>query len=339
MQLDTTLERTQSPGLWRQIDPDADPSTRLAGRQDWPRPAQQALQLGLRTLHDRLAGAGADRARVNLEVHAEDDRAEVRVALESGDGLVVRNGSDAKLHQAVRDALRAVTRAVDDGALGELEEGTRQAPWEQLSDAVHRYARHAVARAERRLDVVAGRIDPRDLAERALVARVEKQQPVELATDLPSLRAQVDGLLAQHLERESGRTTDEQLQAFVGRLADPSERPADSAALRREDTIGAAPRVPMEVAADQERNRLVRALFELEPDQRYLFAETAVDGFRLESVAAARHLGESEAALTLNRAVDTLSRSLDRNPREILRDYTELGKVLRRERRALMRAR
>lgn len=278
---------------------------------------QQALQRGVLRVRDTLQGKGVSEGALEVQLHAIKDGADVHITLETGDRRYVTDGGDTALPDAIRDGFSELIARIDqDPPLG-TPSTNGVITWTLLRNTARRHALHGLERHVDAGELVAGRINAEDLADRALERIIAERYPnVAIDDELPG--ADSAGTLRVLLAAVDGA-----LDAEVARIKDDPE-PVAAVERDRPDTAADA-------AAAEERRRLTRALFDLDEDDRHLFSQAVIDGLPFHLVAAVHDLDEDTVEDRLVDILEALGAHLDVPGATLLDRYARLGRTLRGE--------
>jgi hypothetical protein len=183
----------------------------------WTSDAAAAFRHGVQSLEDHLLGLGVDEAELDVRVEGvAGGEAALHAVLKVGPDRMDSNAEEIDLPYGLTQVLEqlrevaSVDRLFDDGR-GPVTGA--DAPWEDILETVVAMATHLVARAVDTGDLAPGSVDPRDLADDALVTVLEAQD-----RSMRAVRA-VRASLARELEKrilgEGDRQDDVDLDAVI----------------------------------------------------------------------------------------------------------------------------
>lgn len=186
--------------------------TLVRERISWTGVAATTFRQEVQALEDHLLGLGIDDARLDVKVRANGGReGDIHAVLTIGPDRMDANGEDPDLVYGITqvfEQLRAVAspeRLFDDGR-GPVVGA--EAPWEDILAVVVATASHLVTRAVELGDLPAGVVDPRDLADDALVEVLEQGE-----RSMVAVRRQLRRQLERRIDRWGLQKDDVELDA------------------------------------------------------------------------------------------------------------------------------
>jgi hypothetical protein len=221
--------------------------TLVRERVKWTREAAAAFRHGVQALEDHLLGLGVDDADLDVRVRRTANEGDIHAVLRIGPDRLDCNGEDLDLAYGLTQVLSrmrelaSAERLFDDGRGPVLD---ADAPWEGILDTVVAMASRLVTLAVDVGDLPPGAVDPRDLADDAIVVVLEQPQR--------TMRAVRRELRAQ-LERRIGDWTNRMYDVELDAVDDGRPKPMtaveddpyyeyaqpDEGPLRHEDTLNA----------------------------------------------------------------------------------------------------
>jgi hypothetical protein len=217
----------------------------------WSREAAVAFRHGVQALEDHLLGLGVDDADLAVQVQRTANEADIHAVLRIGPDRLDYNGEDLDLAYGLTQVLTrlrelaSAERLFDDGRGPVLD---ADAPWEGILDTVVAMASRMVTLAVDVGDLPAGAVDPRDLADDAIVVVLEQPQRTMRAVRR-ELRNQLERRIDHWVDRAGDVSLDEVENHKATPMTGPEDDPfyeyvqPDESPLRHEDTLDADERV------------------------------------------------------------------------------------------------
>ncbi|MEQ1505866.1 MAG: hypothetical protein ABMB14_26765 [Myxococcota bacterium] len=188
--------------------------TLVRDRIAWSSAAATAFRQEIQTLEDQLLAVGIDDATLDVKVRSNDGgEGDIHAVLKIGPDRLDANGQDPDLAYGITqvfEQLRSIAspeRLFDDGR-GPVA-GT-DAPWEDILATVVATASHLVTRAVELGDLPPGVVDPRDLADDALVDVLENGERT-----MRAVRSHIRRHLELRIDQWGVRKDDVELDALA----------------------------------------------------------------------------------------------------------------------------
>ena len=210
--------------------------------------AWAALRHGIQALEDHLTSLGFEDAELELQIGSSPEgAADLKATLRVGGATIVHNAEDLS---AAYGLTRLLADLRDDPALDEVEPSPTPAsgePWALVTGQLRALAQHAVHRAVDLGDLPAGAVDPDDLADEVLAARLESREEDASRPLMSRLRAGLRRRLIERIDTYAESENDVALAAPADREAvegspieeDPyAYNQPDETRLKNEDLIG-----------------------------------------------------------------------------------------------------
>lgn len=342
------------------------------GHIEWNRAARQALHQGIERLRARVRRTGLKSVKFEARFnHIDDQWLEVRMRLVTPVQTIESHQADSDLVTLVREGFGELYREFDrlrlrvDPLLRQkaAERARRRRRAGSLHDAARlrndlirdalpillRTARHELALRQAQGDINPGVLDPADLVEDVLAARLAQ---VRLSEGTIPAILDLERSLIAHIDAEVARVHDAATthRSIDTDVPDTLEVSPDGEAIYEfwvpeedlvlQDLISDPDATNPENVVDEIQNRtaLVRALFALPDETRRLFEHVVMDDWSVETVAQHRSLAAREVRAIVDEALSQLGHRLSPDtplpPEQVRALYSAFGRRLRDEQAA-----
>lgn len=327
----------------------------------WSVETRHAFDRAVNRLRDRLSRYGLQANKLVARFEPNGDKVQARLELDIPGDAQTATVVETDPNKAVRSAFDSLFRRFDAYAWHldhsrwhpltrrpeepqDLLARYRQELLRYALPALHRVAIHDIDRLRDDELLPEDWLDPAEVVDSAIADRLPSIDP---STEMPKatmdlIRAVREELMARltelHEQQGSDTSLETPMQAgLVLTDAEEVEWPLDTIELNLGDVLQDPELLPIdEVVAEKERrDQLVHALFELPDPWRPLFAQVVVDGWAVDTVAAAWNTTVDEIRRAVQESAERLASLVgDVDPQDVVAIYRALGERLHEERRA-----
>lgn len=176
----------------------------------WSKDAAAAFRHGVQALEDHLLGLGIDDAELEVRIHREANEGDIHAVLRIGPERLDCNAEDLDLAYGLTRVLEELRELASPERLltGDGPVLDADAPWEGMLDTVIAMASRMVTQTVDLGDLPPGAVDPRDLADDALVTVLEQPD-----RSMRAVRAALREQLERRIDRWADRAVDLELDA------------------------------------------------------------------------------------------------------------------------------